>query len=246
MLKKIENLPSLVVGVRAEGKITKDDYESVLIPLLEEAYRRVRKIRFLYQFDSGFSGFTASAAMDDVRVGLKYLNHFERCAVVSDAEWIRGTTQFIGSFMPCPVRAYKNEEIQSAMEWLSTPVLESHIKIEMTSDGVLIIRPQGPLTREDFYKLASLVDPWIKTHNMLQGVVLCIPKFPGWENVGSFIEHIEFVRAHHRKVRRVAVAMDGIFPEIMSHVAGHFVEAELKQFPFTQVDEAVYWVRGQP
>lgn len=245
MLKKIENLPSGVLGVQGIGQVTRTDYETVLIPLLEEEHRRGRNIRFLYQFGPEFSGFTAGAAMDDFRVGLKYLKLFERCAVVSDTEWIRGTTQFVGSFMPCPVLAFKNDELESAIEWLASPVPESNLKVDMRGDGVLIIRPQGPLAKEDFYKLASIVDPWVEAHHKLHGLVICIQKFPGWENVGSFIDHIEFVKAHQRKVRRVAVAMDGVFPEMMSRIAGHFIEAKIKQFPFSQVEDAIQWVRDQ-
>ena len=36
MLKLIEDLPVNVLGVTAEGKITGEDYEKVLIPALEE------------------------------------------------------------------------------------------------------------------------------------------------------------------------------------------------------------------
>jgi len=131
MLKKIESLHPPVIGVLAEGKVTREDYEAVLIPLLEEEHRRGRKVRFLYQFSPEFSGFTVGAAADDFRVGFKYFHLFEKCAVVSDADWIRGTTQFVGSFMPCPVRAYKNGELQEAIKWLEKPALESNLNIEM-------------------------------------------------------------------------------------------------------------------
>ena len=245
MLKQIEGLPSAILGLCAEGKVTKDDYETVLIPLLETEHRQGRRVRFLYQFGPEFSGFTAGAALDDFRVGLKYLRLFERCAIVTDIEWIRGATHFVGSFMPCPFQIFKNAQLKNAIEWLASPEGESKLKFELRDDGILIVYPQGPLKREDFDKLASIIDPWIETHTKLHGLVVCIQKFPGWENVGSFIHHIEFVNAHHRKIRRVALAADGTLSEMMSKVAAHFVEAEIKQFPFEQVEEAVKWVKGQ-
>ena len=241
MLKKIENLPSNVLGLRAEGKITKEDYEAVLIPLLADAHRRGERIRFLYQFGPEFSGFSTGAAVDDLKVGLKYFRLFSRCAVVTDSELMRNATQFAGSLMPIPVQTFKCDQLKNAIDWLASPELESTLKFELRDNGILIVRPQGALRREDFDKLANVVDPWIETHHQLNGVVFCIKKFPGWESIGTAIHHFEFVKSHHRKVHRVALAVDGMLPEIMSKVANHFVEAEIKQFPFESEEEAIKW-----
>lgn len=243
MLKKIEGLPTNILGVRAEGKITRDDYETVVIPLLETEHRKGMHVRFLYQLGPEFSGFTAGAAIDDFRVGLKYLRLFERCAIVTDVDWVRKATQLGGPFMPCPVHVFSNDQFKEAKEWLSSPEGGSNLKFELKGDGILVVHPQGTLKREDFDRLASVIDPWIETHEKLRGLVVNIKTFPGWENIGSFIHHMEFISAHHRKIRRVAVAVDGLLPEMVSKVADHFVEAEIKQFPSDKIEEAVKWVR---
>jgi hypothetical protein len=244
MLTKIEGLPTNVIGVSAEGTVTQSDYESILIPLLEDKYRKGDRIRFLYQIGADFSGFTAGAALDDFRVGTKFLRLFERCAVVTDVAWIRNATQWMGSFMPCPTKVFATTEYKAAVTWLESRLIESNLNFDLANDGVLVLSPQGPLRREDFDSLASVVDPWLEAHNQLQGVVISVHKFPGWENFGSFIRHIEFVSSHQRKVRRVAIAADGILPEIMGKIAPHFIEAEVKQFPFAQKNEAVRWVKS--
>lgn len=244
MLKKIEGLSPKILGLQAEGTLTKSDYESVLMPMLEEEHRHGNRIRLLYQLGEGFTGITAGAAWDDFKVGLKYLRLFERCAIVTDIAWIRNATQFMGSFIPCPTRVFKNEEFQNAVAWLSLAEEKLNLKFSLAEDGVLVIKPHGPLRREDFDALANLVDPWIESHKKLQGVVISVEKFPGWENFGSFIRHFEFVSTHHRKVKRVALAVDGNLPEVMSKVASHFVEAEIKQFPFAKQEEAITWAKG--
>jgi hypothetical protein len=120
----------------------------------------------------------------------------------------------------------------------------SNLKYELSENGVLIVRPQGPLRRQDFDQLASIVDSWIKAHSMLQAVVICIRHFPGWEGFGSFIHHFEFVESHEKKVKRVALAVDGVLPKLISKIAAHFVQAEVKQFPFDQEKEAIQWARN--
>lgn len=244
MLQKIESLHTNILGLRATGTVTREDYEKILTPLLETERRQGRRIRFLYQFASDFSGFTAGAAIEDFQIGLKYLRLFERCAIVTDIDWIRMATSFFGSFIPCSVQVFNNDQLSNAVEWLASADAESNLKFDLKDCGVLVIRPQGSLRREDFDKLASIVDPWIETHQKLRGLVVEIKEFPGWENIGSFIHHIEFVNGHHRKVRRVALAVDGILPEIISKIASHFVEVEIKQFPFEKTEEANKWANG--
>lgn len=242
MIKKIAALPSNIVGVSAEATLTHEDYESTLIPLLAEEHKRGHRIRFLYQFGPAFTGFTPGAAWDDFKVGMKYLRLFERCAIVSDKDWIQNATHLLGSLMPCPTRTFRNEEMADAVAWLASPLVESNLKFELTSDGILILRPHGPLSREDFENLATAADPWIEKHDHLLGMIVYIEKFPGWETVGSFIQHLKFVKSHHRKIRKVALVVDGALPEIASKLASHLVEAEIKHFPYAQFEEAKKWV----
>ena len=58
MLERLTDLPQGIDGLKAIGKVSKDDYVRVVEPLLDEARREGRRIRFLYQF-----GITASAAI---------------------------------------------------------------------------------------------------------------------------------------------------------------------------------------
>ena len=65
--------------------------------------------------------------------------------------------------------------------------------------------------------------------------------FPGWENVGSLVRHVRFVRDHHRRVRRVALAVDGSVADLAPRIAEHFVRAELRHFDYDDLDGAVAW-----
>ena len=58
MLERINDLSPGVIGLRAVGKVSKEDYEQVLEPILDDARREGRRIRFLYQFGPEFEGFT--------------------------------------------------------------------------------------------------------------------------------------------------------------------------------------------
>ena len=53
MIEIIQGLPDNVVAVTASGKVTGEDYDSVLIPVIEEKLKKHDKIRVLYASRSG-------------------------------------------------------------------------------------------------------------------------------------------------------------------------------------------------
>ena len=119
MIEKISDLPGNVLGFTASGKVTADDYESVLIPAVEEKLAEQKKIRLLYHLDDGFTGYEAGALWDDTKIGLKHLTAWERIAVVTDVDWIRTSVKVFGFAMPGEVKVFENSGLAEAKAWLS-------------------------------------------------------------------------------------------------------------------------------
>ncbi|MGE3512160.1 MAG: STAS/SEC14 domain-containing protein [Vicinamibacterales bacterium] len=247
MLETINDLPAGIVGLRAKGTIAREDYDRVVLPLLEDARRQGQRIRLLYQLGPEFDGFTPGGAWEDLRVGFRYLRLFERCAVVTDIPWVRTATRGMTALMPCPVQVFRNQAFQEAVEWL-TSHLEPSVSYRMIPGaGVLVVEPHGRLRANDFDALDAAADSWIESADgALRGVVVHARQFPGWENLGSLLRHVRFVRDHHRKIRRVALAVDGPVAEITPVLVDHFVQAELKQFGTDDLDVAIMWAGSQP
>jgi hypothetical protein len=120
MIERITDLPDNVLGFTARGKVTAKDYETVLVPAVEEAIAARHKIRFLYHLGPELSGFEAGALWDDAKVGLKHPTSWERVAIVTDTEWIRVATKVFGFAIPGEVRVFGNAEMPAAREWLSS------------------------------------------------------------------------------------------------------------------------------
>ncbi|BCP04661.1 STAS/SEC14 domain-containing protein [Mycobacterium paraintracellulare] len=77
-------------------------------------------MRLLFQFGAGFQRMTLGALWADARLGLDYLRLLDGCAVVSDIGHIRAPTRDIGTWMPCPVQVFDNDEREDAVAWLSS------------------------------------------------------------------------------------------------------------------------------
>lgn len=247
MLERIDNLPPGVWGLRAKGKVSREDYEQIVIPQLEETRREGQRVRLVYQFGPEFDGFTPGAAWEDVRVGVRYLRLFERCAVVTDVDWVSLATRGVAAMMPCPVRVFPNAAFQAAVDWAAAPREPSLTYRILPERGVLLVQPQGRLRAEDFDALDATADSWIESADgALRGIVVHARQFPGWENLGTVLRHVRFVRDHHRKIRRVALAADGTAAQMAPALVEHFVQAELKQFGADDLEAAIVWAGARP
>lgn len=115
----MEDLPGNVLGVSAEGKITGTDYETVLIPAVDEKLKANKKIRMLYHLGSKFTGFDLNAMLDDAKLGLKHLSAWDRIALVSDHDMINTFAKFFGYMMSCELRIFNNDELEAAKKWIA-------------------------------------------------------------------------------------------------------------------------------
>jgi hypothetical protein len=240
MLERIDDTPSAIEGFRAIGKVSKDDYETVLEPVLRRARENGTRIRFLYEIGAGFDGFTAAGAWEDAKLGLRYLTVFEACAVVSDIGWTRETARAIGIVLPCPVRVFASEDRDQAVSWLVSLPQEVPLAHRVLPDrNVVVLEVTRALRPEDFDALARTVDELIREHGQLQGLVVHAREFPGWGNFAGFLRHIAFIREHHRKIAKIALAADARLASLAPRIAKHFVEAQIRRFEFDALDQAI-------
>ena len=115
----LDGYPDNVVAFRAEGVITREDYEETLIPLVEDRIGARGKIKLLYWCGEEFKGFSAGAMWDDARFGLTHLGDFSKIAVVSDIEWLRQSVKLFAPLMRAPVQVFHNAAIKDAKCWIA-------------------------------------------------------------------------------------------------------------------------------
>jgi hypothetical protein len=108
--------------------------------------------------------------------------------------------------------------------------------------GILLITPQGPLEASDFHKVAALVDPYIAEKGALKGLMIRASSFPGWDSFAGLLEHMKFVRDHHRQIERVAAVTDSAFLKIAPSIARHFANPEIRIFRSDESARAMSWL----
>jgi len=113
-----------------------------------------------------------------------------------------------------------------------------------TDQGVLVVRPKGPLSENDFAALSAEADAYIENHGALNGLMIVAEKFPGWENLEGFISHLKFIRGHHEKIGKIAFVSDSDVLTLLPKLASHFVSAEVRPFKADEEQVALAWIAG--
>ena len=111
-------------------------------------------------------------------------------------------------------------------------------------EGILVVRPLGPLEAKDFAAMSQDADAYIESQGSLKGLMIVAEKFPGWEDVQGFVAHVKFVRDHHKKIKRIAFLSDSKFLEYVPQLADHFVRAEIKHFGTGDETSALEWLNA--
>lgn len=114
----------------------------------------------------------------------------------------------------------------------------------LRAEGILILTPGGPLESTDFEKLVRDVDPYIGEKGKLNGLMIYVKSFPGWDNFAAFLSHMKFVKNHHQKVKKIAAVTGGGFLSIMPQVANLFIRAEVRHFDYDDKDAALNWLKA--
>lgn len=119
MQKVMRDLPANVLDGSAEKKITGTDYETELIPVLEEKLKTNKKFRMIYQLGNDFSRFDMGAMLEDAKRTLKNISTWDRIALVSDHKMINAFAKFFRYLTTCELRLFKNDELEEAKSWIT-------------------------------------------------------------------------------------------------------------------------------
>lgn len=128
MIEKLDNLPPGVLGFRGAGKITRDEYRDMMVPIYE-ALERGGPVNLLFVVADDFSGLDAGALWEDLKaggsVGLKHRSAWRRMAVVTDKDWIRHASAAAGWLAPGELRVFDSGRQDQATAWLAEPAKPS-------------------------------------------------------------------------------------------------------------------------
>jgi SpoIIAA-like len=110
------------LGFAISGRLTRAEYQEVLLPPIRETIERGDPLRILAVIDD-FQGLEAGALLDDLRAAAKLgsgqRGPAARFAVVTDIEWARRGIGLFGWLVPGEIRVFAGARRAEADTWLS-------------------------------------------------------------------------------------------------------------------------------
>lgn len=112
------------------------------------------------------------------------------------------------------------------------------------AEGIIIVEPSGHLEEADFLRLEKEIKAIIEGRGFLAGLIIRTKSFPGWDDLGAFKHHLQFVKDHHKQIKRVALVTDFALARMAPSIANQFITAELKHFSWADFDHAKKWIKN--
>jgi len=107
---------------------------------------------------------------------------------------------------------------------------------------IAILKPNGALLEEDFKEVTRVINPFIEKSGKINGVIIYTESFPGWDSFMGLLEHLRFIKEHHKKISHVAFVTDSAVGKFAEDIGNHFVSAEVKNFSFNKLEDAKRWI----
>jgi hypothetical protein len=121
MIERIGEMPAGTIGLRAWGKLSRDDYRGVLEPALREGIDS-GELRLVFVL-SDFDGLEAAALPEDLKTGLSaWLGHhsaWRRFALVTDVSWVAKAMHMFAWMTPGEVMIYELDGLDDAKHWVA-------------------------------------------------------------------------------------------------------------------------------
>ena len=212
MIEILTDVPPGVVAVRARGTLTRDEYDSVVLPMLDEAERSGRRLRILCEVGADYRGLTRA------RCGRTFGSVPARCTCSTHAP--SSATSGGSGRRPasrassCPVRCASSPSATAPRPRRGSPRCPRPRASPSASTSRRARWSRGRGTAAWGRLRCARRDRRPVAPDPRDGGGRRLPR-PHRAGLGERDRSApapQFVREHHRRVRRVALAVDGVLP----------------------------------
>jgi len=117
----IEVLPKShdnIIGIKASGKVTDQDYKEVIIPKMDDLLAQHDRGNFLYYLSNEFEGFELGAMWDDLKYATSHSDKFDKIALVGGPKWVEWTTKVCKPLVSAEIKTFEEDQLDEAWNWL--------------------------------------------------------------------------------------------------------------------------------
>lgn len=119
MISVITNAPGHIAAFRASGDVTREDFETVVMPVADKVVQQTGELNYLMEIDTDLKNFTAGAWLQDALLGIKKLSKWNRAAIVSDSQGIQTFTNIFSIVAPGAFKGFDKKDLDAAISWVA-------------------------------------------------------------------------------------------------------------------------------
>lgn len=116
------SLPSWVAAFEVTGHVTKEDYETVVSPVVERIYKEHGHIHLLLHLRTPVQEYSGQAWLKDVGLTIRHFAHWRKIAIVSDQAAVQKISSAFSFAIPGKTRGFGPDELEEAKRWVATEV----------------------------------------------------------------------------------------------------------------------------
>lgn len=125
MVELLPDFPPHVAAYRAEGAVSKEEYEDVVMRRIDTVASQYGKINFLVKLETSMSNYTPTAFLDYLKVSFEHFTKWNRMAIVTDERWVRISYETLSYLTPGEIRTYRLDEYEVAKQWVSGSIMNT-------------------------------------------------------------------------------------------------------------------------
>ena len=117
MLEIMPESQENILGVKATGKLTSQEFQEVLVPRLQAIIQKHGRVRVLFSLDEDFQGWDMEALQQD-GFGRQILKAFQRIAVVGASWQVSLQMKLMALLISGEVRNFSRGSLPEAWTWI--------------------------------------------------------------------------------------------------------------------------------
>ncbi|WES64221.1 STAS/SEC14 domain-containing protein [Microbacter sp. GSS18] len=117
MIEQIPDLPDGVLGFRAVGAVSSDDYRSVMDPAIDAAVAAHQRLNIVFVFGDDFERYTLGGMWQDAMLDHEPRQAWGRIALVTDHSLIAEIVHGLAFLFPGEVKFFPTSGERDAVAW---------------------------------------------------------------------------------------------------------------------------------
>lgn len=115
MILRLNDTPDTMVAFVACEEITKEDFDTVVLPAVDELVERTGKLNYLLVVADTIKKLTLDVRMSEAMLGFTTWN---RAGIVTDAERTPWLQDLFNRIVPVEFRVFPHTQIDQAINWV--------------------------------------------------------------------------------------------------------------------------------